>query len=477
MDGSDSAADATVSLPDHLLGAVIGLAGQEAGRWHRLFWEEGSAWRRVTLDCSQLGPRVAPEVMQRRFDWLESRTRLLARVARHVRHLSVGPLLSEDSPPHHRQTVQRLFRLLPSQLTSLELSMHCAIELAATAQSLPALERFSLRIASLKLPAGATSGLLSRMPRLRSLELDMEHCDAPVLAAIAGLACLTELSLHSRGSPVFSPPTQQAALAKLSLWGKSSAASLASIVHWPNLTSLRLCIYPLQMLETLQGLPSLQKLQHLAVLSMDSAGPGQCPTLAAVQRQLARLPALVACELELRGRSGLAFGIQCGQAVLHDYKYSVSEARGERSMGLSMALGIGARELRSLQTVLDALVPAGNRLTRLSLCTSYSLPAAALQACPSLGQLAALRLDWAERPGPEGDELGPSLPPALASATALNWLVLDGNVKLALTEADVAGVLAGMPRLRLLSLQRTAGAAREAVVCLRSNLPLLEVRL
>ncbi|KAL4419720.1 hypothetical protein ABPG75_006818 [Micractinium tetrahymenae] len=75
------------------------------------------------------------------------------------------------------------------------------------------------------------------------------------------------------------------------------------------------------------------------------------------------------------------------------------------------------------------------------------------------------------------NNLVPGLPPALTSATSLTRVVLDGNAKLALTEADVAGVVAGMPRLRTLSLRETAGAAPEALDRLPFSLPLLEVQL
>lgn len=67
------------------------------------------------------------------------------------------------------------------------------------------------------------------------------------------------------------------------------------------------------------------------------------------------------------------------------------------------------------------------------------------------------------------------LPHALAGASRLQALVLDGNVALELSAADAAW-LAAMPALRVLSLEGCPAPAPCALARLRAAAPLLEIR-
>ncbi|KAL4419721.1 hypothetical protein ABPG75_006819 [Micractinium tetrahymenae] len=495
MERSGSAADATVALPDHLLGAVIGLAGQEAGpsttlvcrRWHRLFWEEGSAWRELTLDCSQLRPQDAPEAVN---CWHAKQRRLLARVGRHVRVLTVCLMQGGSDPLHHHKAGQLLRLLAPTQLTSLTID-HCKSKMARTLRRFTCLEQLDIKCG--RLTPEAAARLLLSLPRLCSLQLDMDRCDASLAASIARLPLLTKLTFTSEDFLVFSPAASLASLSELFLFldsqvaGPTAAASLASLAPCPNLTWLRLHSYRQNFLEMLQELPALHRLQRLDVVCT-AATSGSGPPLAPVQRQLSRFPALAVCQLMDPLGTMTGNGIQFGATVLTSLWYRVSGPEAARTLELEVRSALS--ELPSVQALLAALVPAGTRLVCLGL-SDFRLPAAALQGCPALEQLSALKVCGCARdPSLSGalgmllgratrltqlqldgffqlrdrlkeldlsdNQLGPTLPAALVSATALTRLVLDGNAKLALTEADVAGTLACMPRLRLLSLRRTS---------------------
>ena len=69
-----------------------------------------------------------------------------------------------------------------------------------------------------------------------------------------------------------------------------------------------------------------------------------------------------------------------------------------------------------------------------------------------------------------------ALPPALAAAARLEELLLQGNPGLELQPADVDGVLARMPALRVLQLSGGQLPAATAAL-LAQHLPQLEVRL
>ncbi|KAL4419741.1 hypothetical protein ABPG75_006839 [Micractinium tetrahymenae] len=75
------------------------------------------------------------------------------------------------------------------------------------------------------------------------------------------------------------------------------------------------------------------------------------------------------------------------------------------------------------------------------------------------------------------NQLGPRLPRALASATALTSLLLDSNSQLRLAVADVRDVLERLRRLCLLSLHGTAGVVPAAAQRVRSSMPLLQLAL
>ncbi|KAL4419713.1 hypothetical protein ABPG75_006811 [Micractinium tetrahymenae] len=485
MEQAGSAEDRTAALPDDLLAAVVGLAGQEAGpsttlvckRWHLLFWEEGSAWQHVTLNFSQRRLQEDSAVAKR---WLRGKQRLLARVALHVRALALrtDPLLGRSDAMLGSGWPPALLRqLLPDRLLSLHLD--CCHNQVLT-----------LRCRYGAAPFGAAT--CQRLSRLQSLHLDVAVEESPS-EALASLGSLTALALES--------------------------------------LTLRLSASRCSIISRLSQLTSLHRLRQLAVVDHSNVS---CD-LYAVQRQLSRLPLLAAFEhrTERAGDGCMQFGRENLAAYRHllsgpsmelELQITGSLSTLQQLLEVAVPPGVHLTCLRLLDTALwpdqlrgcshlaqlsalelkdcryyapggvaaclSELLTSARQLTRLvasrATDTSAKLdPAAELEAVPAslaqyqgLRELALVNHDLHELPagtvwkGLEvldlcGNRLA-RLPPALDVATALTCLVLAGNP---LAPVDVKNALERLPALRLLSLSRNAALAPEALQDVLDSLP------
>ncbi|KAL4419723.1 hypothetical protein ABPG75_006821 [Micractinium tetrahymenae] len=407
MDASGSLPDATATLPDDLLGAVIGLAGQEAGpsttlvckRWHRLFWEEGSAWRRVRLDCDSL---------------VFSPATRLASLAKLSLHGEVGtataaslvqcPNLTELTLSGCAQHMLGMLHALPVLPRLQSLTVKPYIELSASRPSLAAVQR-----------------QLDRFPALLSWELSNMWFWNSGSGIKFGNVALGEIN-HRKSGP------------------KGAQNVDLLLERYPG--------QPLALWALLDALlPDGSRLDRLSLYNFELSAADLQPCPALEQLSVLRLGNCT-CSTCLPAALGPLLG----------------KATGLTELDLSRPYMLAQQQLWRW---LGAIPPS---LAQLRGLRKLALHAQHLTELPEGSMWPGLEaLDLS------ANDLGPGLPPALVSATALTSLLLHRNAKLALTEADVAGVLAGMPRLRVLDLRRTAGLSPEALDHLRSSLPLIEL--
>ncbi|KAL4419708.1 hypothetical protein ABPG75_006806 [Micractinium tetrahymenae] len=399
----ESGPDATGALPDELLAAILGQAGPDAGRsttlvcrrWHRLFWGSPSGlWGEVTLD----GSRLAELGRDGAKHWLDRAHWLLGRVAPQARTLtlrggravqSAAARLAADD----RQVAQLLGMLRADTLCTLCID-YCPPDAQLAVQGFAGLT--SLHMACAALPPEPAAALLQQLRQLRSLRVPVAACTAPLSDSLGQLSVLAELSLECQGSLMLGPELHLPGLATLSLTAANAQlaeGALACLAHSPQLSSLQLCCQG-SLLGTLQALPALDQLQHLAVELWDREWR-RC-LLHAVQQQLARFPALTSFQhSEQVPTNG---GCQVGPAVLHAFAFSISQIEGElqpegQQQQRRTSLQLRLTGLHSLQALLEALLPAGARLARRRPHHSWGLPAAALEAGPALAALEALDLE------------------------------------------------------------------------------------
>ncbi|KAL4419740.1 hypothetical protein ABPG75_006838 [Micractinium tetrahymenae] len=388
-------------------------------RWHRVFWAHGSLHCQLTLSCPQdPGRGAAPSLYDMDVaaaeKLLASKHALVARLAPRLAGLT---LRGGHAHRCGAWDVPQLLRLLPEGLPSLELD-YCSPRVAAQCQRLTGLTRLHLGDS---LSAQSATGLLSSLPRLRCLRLTIANWTAPVAASLARQTGFTQLSLRLFGGviPLLSAANYSglASLSRLNLWCyEMPAATLGMLAQFAGLTSLQLSDNPFDLEAVLEGLPALPRLRLLALHPRVSAG-GRHP-LPAVQRQLARFPALTDFEYRNTWRPDPS-GIAVGPALLPIFKFSLSgpsalsvPAEGQDSFAgttspafgqpnsaaapahsmPSMALELQVSGLHSLQSLLEAVVPPGVRLHSLKLLGTC-LPEEALLGCAAPGQLAGLDLE------------------------------------------------------------------------------------
>lgn len=488
------------SLPDAVLGAILGLAGPSAGpactlvctRWRRLFFCEPTLWRSFKLAP---GPEDAGSA------WLAAKHAVFARVAGMVEHLAVQDFALEPDtelvsgrwqlagrrPRGHGTRLQLaafLSLLEPERLTGLRFMCDMQLPAAALSQclrfthlhslsllaeELPAGTPDTLRLLcpaalhalacrSVELPAGTVHAICQHLTNLTSLELDSVEpmMELGQLSALCQLRSLTLVERQRRHDGTFMAPPLPSSLPALTAYEFKSDEWLVELAG----SLMQQCclqgsdpakpLSPAMILMGVHTLPSLSDLLGAAL----PAGTLCCglvlltrelPASAVLQcAQLAVLPTLLLANL---GSSSIEPGLaallpqapQLSSLILHSISHT-------GCLPACVAEHAGLRRLCLLKQGLTSL-PSGAYLKNLE---SLELSNNAIQR----------------------------LPPAICQATALRMLAFENNPALTWTPEDVA-TLARLPLLSklVLGLQEGGGAGmpQRVLRALKRSLPRLLV--
>ncbi|PSC72329.1 Small GTP-binding [Micractinium conductrix] len=494
-------------LPDPLLGRILVLLDSQASkraatltckRFRDVIYSEPALWDTVSLQCDAYVDSGLCHygLGARRRRWLEGKRALLSRVGgllwrlqlsdraavectvpepSGLRHPeSPGGPGSHAPPPRHPWLFSELLPLAGPQLQSLHLQLGgqsrgegyarrneqyplqpLPAEVAASLPRLfPQLAHLKLRV--LSLPACAP-GVLRQLPCLSKLQLDVQEAlPEGVVPALEAATALTSLRLASSQAPL--PPVQGLAASMRHLrhlrlhdgGHRQSGLALPPPASFPELqsyhfkgaahTSLQVGGGTLQecwcgtrgdsagsLTLKLPGAPALAPL--LAALlpagvqleALHTSGGGLTPK---ALRRCAALSALHTLGLEGVSPDGLVALVQ--QAPQLTRLYCINE-------GCYFGMGSVPAEVVALRQLQDLA---------LSYCELRHLPEG-----PYLTGLQRLSLE---------DNQFTTLPPALATATALTRLALSGNSELRASDAELCQALLPMAGLQALGVCETS---------------------
>ncbi|KAL4425410.1 hypothetical protein ABPG75_009426 [Micractinium tetrahymenae] len=426
------------SLPDALLGRILGLAGASEGfpptstdaspltlvsrRWRDCVFAEPSLWRTFRLAAGPQGAGAAP---------LAAKHAVLQRVAGFVQRLEVSASAAQGRAGWHLQggdglpVLSTFLDLLPAgQLAELQVD-ELQLQPGTVQQVLRFPQLQQLELAGATLPPG-TGGTVRQLHELRFLRIMALQQPDGIADAAAQCGHLTCLDLQSLLMPLLElqPLSRLTCLRRLTL--REEAREFTGLQQFASPEVWQL-LGPMLPPEP-AALPALEAF----VFKSERRHVQGCSSLAPL------------AELSLAGCDGSTEGLA---ALLPQVPHLTS-------------LAIGG-------PLPDATLPAS--VTALAQLRSLALGGMALADLPSGPYLAGLtNLELC-------DNSLTSLPSALAAATSLHTLNWEFNPSLVLGPQDIR-LLAGLPALRELTLGLPESETPPRVLrVLRHALPLLRV--